>query len=380
MDQGSGGRLMAWGPHRLPSGLWSATVYTPAGRRSKSHKLKGVVQKWADDLEADIRRGEFIDDRKAEITVAQWWERCKDSRHLELASRKRDQSHWRCHVEPRWGKVRIGAILKPDVETWVVSMTKAGVGATTIEGAVGVLRALLDQAVDAKILRDNQARRVKIPRRSAHVDRVLSPEEETLLLESLERQFPGRPDARLFVEILFHGLRYEEAAAIDREHVDMRRQLVNVGPVLERDGTIRPYPKSPAGERPVPVDDEVWPRFRAHVMTIKPGGLVFTAARGGVLHYSTWHRRVWLRGLLEVTKRGKRGVILEQRPILEDPQPTPHDCRHTFGTRLGEAGVPVHEIMALMGHETLESAQRYLHAGEDRFDRARQAMKRARGL
>ncbi|HEU4543425.1 MAG TPA: hypothetical protein VFR23_20000, partial [Jiangellaceae bacterium] len=186
---------MAWGPHRLPSGLWSATVYTPAGRRSKSHKLKGVVQKWADDLEADIRRGEFIDDRKAAITVGEWWERCKDSRHLEKASRKRDESHWRCHVEPRWGKVRIGAILKPDVETWVVSMTKAGVGATTIEGAVGVLRTLLDQAVDAKILRDNQARRVKKPKRSAHVDRVLSPDEDERLLSALDALFPGRASA-----------------------------------------------------------------------------------------------------------------------------------------------------------------------------------------
>lgn len=371
-----------------PPKLYAATVYMPDGRRiTESHRLLGVVQKWARKIEEDIRRGEFIDEREGEITVAQWWERCKDSRHLELASRKRDESHWRCHTGPRWGKVRLGAILKPDVTAWVVEMTKAGVGATTIEGAVGVLRALLDQAVDAKILRDNQARRVRKPKRPAHIDRVLSPEEETALLESLDRQFPGRPDARLFVELLLHGLRWEEAAAVDRDHVDMRRQLIHVGPVLERDGTIRPYPKSPAGVRDVPVDEHVWPRLRAHALTVKPGGLLFTGQRGrrkkdpiGPLHYSSWLRRVWQRGLNEVIERGPRGQVLVCRQVLEDPQPTPHDCRHTYGTRLGDAGLPVHHIMELMGHETLESAQRYLHAGVDRFELARAAGKRARGM
>ncbi|NIL59716.1 phage integrase family protein [Salinispora arenicola] len=64
---------------------------------------------------------------------------------------------------------------------------------------------------------------------------------------------------------------------------------------------------------------------------------------------------------------------------LDDPQPTPHDLRHSFGTRLADEGVPLHDIMALMGHEDVRSAQRYLHSREERFDRARQALRRARG-
>jgi integrase len=376
---------VAW-IRRLPSGLWAATVHTPTGRITNSHELKGRVERWAHDLEADVRRGDFIDPRAGEITVGKWWEKSRDSRRLELASRKRDESHWRCHVEPKWGRVPVGAILKPDVSAWVVAMERKGIGAATIQGALGVLRGLLESAVDAKLRRDNPARQVNAPRRAAHLDRVLAPHEDELLLTSLDRQFPGRPDARLFVELLLYcGLRYEEAAAIDREHVDLRRKLINVGPVLERDGTIRPYPKSRAGERAVPVDDHVWPRLRDRALATKPGDLLFRSQRGrrrgedpGTLHYSSWHRRVWQRGLVEVVERGRRGEILAQRQILDDPQPTPHDLRHTYGTRLGEQGVPTHEIMALMGHEDLESAQRYLHAGEDRFERARRATKAAR--
>lgn len=366
---------MAW-VRQLPSGLWAATVRTPAGRRSKTHRLKGVVDTWAAEQEADVRHGDWIDPQAGEVTVGELWDRARDAKRLEKASRKRDDSHWRCHVEPRWARVPVAAILKPDVSAWVIQMERAGVGAATIQGSVGVLRGLMDHAIDARLRRDNPARNVSMPRRAAHVDRVLAPEEDELLFDALDRQFPGRPDARLFVEtLLYTGARWEEAAAIRREAVDLRRQLIHLGPVMERDGTIREYPKSPAGIRDVPVEDDMWPRFRAHTLTVPPGGLLFRADRGGVLGYSTWLRRVWNRALTEVTERGRRGAILATRITLDDPQPTPHDLRHTYGTRLGDARVPVHEIMKLMGHETLESAQRYLHAGESRFDRAREAMR-----
>jgi integrase len=367
---------------QLPSGLWAATVRTPAGRITETRELRGAVKAWADDLESDVRRGDFIDPRAGDLTVGDWWERIKGSRHLELASRRRDESHWRVHVAPRWERIPVGAILRPDVAKWVTDMQRSGVGAATIQGAVGVLRSLMDQAVDARLRRENPAAGVRMPRRAAHVDRVLAPDEDQLLLENFDRHFPGRPDARLFVEVLLYcGLRWEEAGAVDREHVDLRRGLIHVGPVVERDGTIRAYGKSPAAARAVPVDEHLWPRLRARAMATGPGGLLFPAPRTkrepAILDYSHWRSRVWLRGLEEI-ERGQRDRIVARRPILDDPQPTPHDLRHTFGTRLGDAGLGVHEIMELMGHETLESAQRYLHAGEDRFDRARAAMKRAR--
>lgn len=371
---------MAW-IRRLPSGLWAATVRTPTGRITKTDRSKGVVADWAAEREGEVRRGDWIDPRAAELTIGELWERWRDVRRLELASRRRDESHWRCHVAPQWAHVQVGAVLRPDVSAWVTKMERAGVGAATIQGSMGVLRALMEYAVDARIRRDNPATGVRMPRRAAHLDRVLTPDEDEQLLAAFDRLFPGRPDARLFVEqLLYSGLRWEEAAALDRDHVDMRRALWKVGPVVERDGSIRPYPKSPAGVRDVPIDEAVWPRVRERVLATRPGGLLFTAPRGGVLDYTTWHRRVWLPALRGVSERPARRGRAHRPAVagagLADPQPTPHDLRHTYGTRLAEAGVPVHEIMALMGHERLESAQRYLHAGEDRFERARRAMRR----
>jgi integrase len=65
---------------------------------------------------------------------------------------------------------------------------------------------------------------------------------------------------------------------------------------------------------------------------------------------------------------------------LADPQPTPHDCRHTTLTRYADAGLPLHDRMALAGHKDVRSSQRYTHSGDGRFDAAREALKKARRM
>lgn len=373
---------MAW-IRQLPSGLWAATVRTPNGRVTKTDRLKGVVADWAAEQEGDVRHGDWIDPRDGEHTVGECRERWGNARRLQKASVKRDESHWRCHVQERWADIPIGGILLPDVNSWITDMVAAGVGAATIEGAVGVLRSILDQAVAAKWLRHNPARGAKPPRRNAHHDRILAQDEDELLLSAVDRIVGDRPDGRLAFELMLYcGLRWEEMGALDRAHVDTRRRLLHIGPVLERDGTIRPFPKTPAGVREVPVDEDLWPHVRDRVLAIPRDGLLVTSPEGGTLDYSRWYARVWR---LSIDGRPAYAGAQGHSPRaaiagagLDDPQPTPHDLRHAYGTRLGEQGVVGHELMALMGHESLAAVQRYLHAGDGRHDRARAAVKAAR--
>jgi integrase len=113
-----------------------------------------------------------------------------------------------------------------------------------------------------------------------------------------------------------------------------------------------------------------------------PTELVFTSRAGRVLSYSNWHHRVWAVALAGRPAIGKvRGHAPREAvpgAALDDPQPTCHDLRHTFGTRLADAGVPVHDLMALLGHGDVRSTQRYMHSTEARFERAREALKKAR--
>lgn len=383
---------MAW-IRQLPSGLWAATVRTPAGRITESHKLKSQAKSWADEQESQVNRGDWIDPRKAEMRIGDWWDRTRGARHQSKAAKARDASHWRVHVAPRWAKVPLGAVLKTDVSKWVVAMEEAKVGAATIEGAVGVLITLFDLAIEDGMVRTNPARRVRRPKRDAHVDRILQPDEERGLLDALDRMFPGRPDARLFVELLAEtGMRWEEAAVIPPELVDTRRQRISIAWVMERDGTARPYAKSDAGNRAVTYGDHLAAAVRAAKLAAHevpgvfppkgPSRILVTTPEGKALRYTNWRSRVWVPALAGLPERAKvKGHAAREAVAgagLDDPQPTPHDLRHTVGSRLADEGVPIHDIMRLLGHSDIRSAQRYLHSGEERFDRAREAMKRAR--
>lgn len=374
---------MAW-VRKLPSGKWAATVRLPTGKKiTDTYLLKGAAEKWARDQEAALERGDWIDPRLSKITVGEWWERCLGSRSLELASRKRDASHWKVHVAPVWEDIPLSAILQPDVSKWVVAMEDAGVGPDTVIGSLKVLRGLLEQAVAAKRLQFNAASNVKTKKPAPSPDRIFSPDEERIFLDALRDRFGDRPDAALFAETLIEtGLRWEELAGLHRPNVDMRHRRIHVIDVMERDRTIRHYPKSEAGIRDVPVGDALWPRLRDHVLTRPVGALVFVTREGKPLDYSRWRSRVWLAVMSVPTELGGNNgqKVLASRPLLDEPLPTPHDCRHTFGTRLAEQHVPLHEIMALLGQKDPRAAQRYIHAQEARFQRAREAMVAARAV
>jgi integrase len=56
----------------------------------------------------------------------------------------------------------------------------------------------------------------------------------------------------------------------------------------------------------------------------------------------------------------------------------PYTMRHTFGTRLGEAGYTSYEIMALMGHEDIKTSAGYVHGTDGRKRAAVEAIQRLR--
>lgn len=387
---------MAW-VRQLPkrkdgTALWAATYYTgrelPSGipeRLTVSDPLKGVVQDIAEEHEVDVRRRVWLDPRGAIRTVASVWDEFSDSRQLEKASRAKDESHWRTYVKPRWGPIAIGDILKPHVAAWVQQMQKDQVGGWSIIAALNVLKAALELAVDAGLIQANPARRVKAPIPPKHDDRVITLDEQDLILDRADELFPDRRDGWLFISALADtGGRYEEVAAVRAQAVDLRRLVLNLGPVQERDGTIREYPKAArgldsAGFRPVPIGDDLAGRLKPIVNAAARGDRIFTAPRGGPLLYPTWRSRVWVE-IMRVPVVGDDGKRTgEWEPLVPGLLPTAHDWRHTFGTRLGDAGMPRHDIMALMGHDDYRSSQRYMHSDEDeRLKRARAMMRRPR--
>jgi integrase len=61
----------------------------------------------------------------------------------------------------------------------------------------------------------------------------------------------------------------------------------------------------------------------------------------------------------------------DARKFLRLPEEfVPHTFRHTYGTRLGEAGADAFTIMRLMGHASVTVSQRYVHPTPETLERA----------
>jgi integrase len=66
------------------------------------------------------------------------------------------------------------------------------------------------------------------------------------------------------------------------------------------------------------------------------------------------------------------------RDLLEMPTEfVPHGFRHTFGTRLGEAGADAFTIMRIMGHSSITVSQRYVHPTAGTMENAILGLERA---
>lgn len=339
---------------KLKSGRWQATVRHPSGQRwSKSDPLKRVVKDWADDVEAKLRRGEFVDPAGGRMTLAVWHSKWLETRRVAIATEDKTGGWWRNHIEPKFGTWPLSAIQSWDVEAWVTELEAREVGQETVRSSLRLLRQILRAAVKHKLIATNPAEGVKADPPPPHIDRTLTRDEASKLLE----QFTG--EDRVFVEVLLYcGLRFQEAAGLRRFRVDLLRKRLQVAKVQPRKG-VEKRPKTDAGVRPVPLTDELTVQL-PRLIPAPDQELVFTSPEGSRLRYDNWLRRVWQPAL--------------RKAKLPDPQPTPHDMRHTFGSWLGEAGVPATQIAALMGHKSLRSVERYLHATEARFDQARAAL------
>jgi integrase len=344
---------------KLKSGLWQATVRHPSGERfSRSDPLKKVVQTWAADEEAKMRRGEWTNPNAGKVTLTEWRSKWLETRRVEVATKDKTDSWWRNHIEPRFGTWPLAAIQSWDVEAWVTDLEQKGVGLPTVNGALQLLRQMMRGAVKHRLVPANPTDEVTATAPARHIDRILTRAEAERLLEQFQ------PDDRLFVEtLLYCGLRFQEAAGLRRFRVDLLRKRIQVAKVQPRKGGEK-KPKTGAGVRPVPLTDDLVVKL-SKVIPAPDQEFVFTGPRGGRVRYEHWRARVW--------------VPAVRQAGLPDPQPTPHDLRHTFGSWLGEAGLPTTEIAALMGHGSLRSVERYVHATETRFERARSALAGAAG-
>jgi integrase len=293
------------------------------------------------------------------------------------------------------------------VQEWVT-----GLGRSLAPGSVakcyGVLLMILRTAVRARLIATNPAEGVKVP--GAHKPRTSVP---VLSREDFfGKLLPAAPAEHraIICAAAGAGLRWGECAGLSWSAVDLGRRYLRVDQVAVEtpaEVTIRPYPKTRAGRRIVPMPVFLVDALRAHrelygVDGEDAGLLVFGSRVSGPLRRSNFRRRVWRPALVRAGLLGKvvetgpyrywvswsdaAGVewsaeFTTERDAVEHVASHAagglrfHDLRHSYATWLVTDGVPINAIQRVMGHQQASTTlNRYTHAPTDYDDRVRAAL------
>lgn len=265
----------------------------------------------------------------------------------------------RTHLEPHFGELPIQRITAERIERFAHHLwSKPGQGRRgrehlepkTIANVTGFLAVLLNFAVRKKWLTQSPMSAAELPRPSADnpLDelRFLEPPEVARLIAHAVGGIYAELDRALYTLAAFSGLRQGELLGLRWRHIDFHRSLIHVLENLTQGKRSTPkgkrrrvVPLAGTGARALK-DLQAASRWKA------PDDPVFAfPATGSPMSRSPMMRRY--------------RCALEAAELPADF--SFHDLRHTFGTTMARAGVPVGTIQAWMGHADLQTTQLYMH-------------------
>jgi integrase len=281
--------------------------------------------------------------------------------HLEhVMERKRTtiqdyRGYLRGHLEPFFGARPLDRIDERLVASYLKRKREQGLSTKTVQNHLNFLNGLFKFSVKRGWAESNPVASVERPRKARRAERrlrFLQPDELDALLRAVPDDRLGAVERPLYLTAAMTGLRQGELIALPWLDVDWVAGRVRVadnfprGRVDERDS-----PKSHEG-RSVPMADRVAAELERHFQRTHYGAdtdLVFCHPESGrPLDPS------------KIGKRFKKALELAGlRPI------TFHELRHTFGTRLAAAGVPLRTIQEWMGHADAKTTEVYRHYAPD---------------
>jgi integrase len=332
--------------------LYRVRYRTPEGRQTdkRGFTTKHDAQRFANRIEVDKLRGEYVAPSLGEVRVGAlgpaWLKRQQG--HLKPSAFHSIESAWRCHVEPRWGAVRVCDVRFSDVQGWVADLA-ARRGPTIVRDSHGVLARILDDAVRDKVLAANAARGVKLPPRAKRRNVYLTAAQLGRLADESGRY-------RALVLLLgTAGLRWGEAAALRVGDVDFLRRRIEVHRNAVRVGaqTDVSTPKSHRG-RTVALAALVVDELAAACAGKERNELIWPSPSGGYLGPPSSHDS-WLSG----------AVARCQAADGSFPRITAHALRHTAASLAISAGANVKVVQRMLGHA---SAAMTLDVYADLFD------------
>lgn len=228
--------------------------------------------------------------------------------------------------------LRLNEITPDRISTYMHQRKNEGASNATINREFAMLSKAFNLALkEWEWVKENPCSKIqKFPENNL-IDRWLTVEEEKALLESAKNYLNGNLK-EIIIFALNTGMRQGEIMNLKWEDVDLDRRVI----IVKRTKTKVP--------RTVPMNNTVVELLLSKAVNKTNTEYVFS---------TTKDTKIGIRNMLrEFYKALKKADIKNFRF---------HDLRHTFATRLVQAGIDIYTVSKLLGHSQVTTAQRYAH-------------------
>jgi integrase len=321
--------------------------------RSKAFRTQASAKKYERAMTDALELGSWTNPDFGHLTVSQVnAEFMKSKSNLKPKSIAALESTWRCHIEPRFGKVKISKITVRDIHHWVTSSAMgedASVSSGRIIKALTQLSQILDFAVDMQYLSKNPARKS-----DGTLSKISLPKTDktrpviTLSTEELKRLSKecGEYQSLILLSGTI-GLRWAEIVGLQAQDLDLESGNLMVTRTLsEVNGYFHESTPKSGQTRVVSIPSFLIPKLKELVNGARDTDLVFRTKKGTPLLNSNFKRSV----LNPAIKRA--GV----------PRITFHDLRHTAATNAISKGANPVLVAGMLGHSDPSlTLRRYAH-------------------
>lgn len=279
------------------------------------------------------------------------------------------------------GKMIVANVKKSDIKSLYISLhDDRNLKVSTIDGIQNVLHQIFTVAVEDNLLRNNPAENAMKELKAAYAKEIrkrkaLSISEEKLFLNYLRDNPVYQKWYPIFKVMIATGCRAGEITGLRWEDVNLEEKEIDINHTLvyyshgKQEGCYYNIhtPKTKNGIRKVPIGDDVVQAFEEERKRHEESGLkcgtvidgytdfVFLNRFGEPMNFNTLNKVIKriirdcnFEQLAKADKNGGDGLVLL-------PPFSCHTLRHTFTTRLCEAGINVKVIQDVLGHSDVST-------------------------
>lgn len=244
------------------------------------------------------------------------------------------------------GRIDAGIIL-----SYLIYLREQGLQARSRARHLVSLRGFFKFLTNEKIIANNPAKKIDLPKTTMLLPDVLSVADVETLINAPDRDKPeGLRDAAMLELLYGSGLRVSELIHLETNRINLEAGFVRVLGKGSKERVI------PVGRMAMTVIQDYLDRSRPLLLKNRTSVYLFVTRRGSAMtRQSFWNL---------IGRYGRQASLKKKI--------TPHSLRHSFATHLLEGGADLRAVQMMLGHADISTTQIYTHVAQRKLLEAHQ--------